>query len=105
MSSHQAKKTVAQLRAEKEQRERDFDEGSRLVCDLREAICHIAAHPTTYDDRYSQMNALLVQANRAYELLQFHPDTYEYSLLAGICKGRAQWTAPGGRPQHLDADA
>jgi hypothetical protein len=37
MSGHQTKRTVAQLRAEKEQRERDFDEGNRLAHDVIDA--------------------------------------------------------------------
>jgi len=75
------KKTVAQWRAEKEQRQRDFCEGSRLVDEVREALNHIRVLPTSIDVCYSQFNALLGPANRALKLLQSHPDTTEYILI------------------------
>jgi len=75
---------VAHLRAEKEQRERDFDEGSRLVSKVCKAVHHIKRFPTTYDDRYSRFNALLVQVNWVLELLQFHPDADDLRLLLAV---------------------
>jgi len=74
------KKTLAQLRAEKEQRGRNFDEGSRLVYDVDDALRQYILVGKIDGFRYSQWNALLGQANRAFELVQHHADTYEYRL-------------------------
>ncbi len=78
------KKNVAQFRAEKEQRERDFDLGCQLADVMADGLNRIAAHPTSNDVRYTQLNALLSQADAALELLQFHADTYEYRLVLSI---------------------
>lgn len=69
---------------EKEQRQQDFDEGSRLIEDMREVLHNTAAFSSTYEDCYSQCNTLLVQANRACELLQFHPETDEYCIMLRV---------------------
>lgn len=70
------KRTVAQLRADKEQRERDFDEGWQLVQDVRGEE---RALQSTYGDveaRQDRLHALLPQADRSYELLQHHPEAF-----------------------------
>jgi len=67
------KKTVAQLRAEKEQRERDFDEGKRLAYDVSRALKDLHLRPATYESRHDHMNALLVQANRAASISPRYP--------------------------------
>jgi len=70
MSTQTTKKTVAQLRAKKEQRRVDYDTN----CQLAKAV--LAAYERTgmvvgkFEVRYDEANALLVQADRACELLQ-----------------------------------
>lgn len=74
MSVHQAKKmTVAQLRAEKEQRERDFDEGRRLIDEVYEALNPSSMKAMTHEARHDQMNAFLVQATELTSCFDFTP--------------------------------
>jgi hypothetical protein len=80
MSSHQQaktkKKTLAQLRADKEQRNNDLQLGVQLSVDVANALNCYEAEGSSIEERYDAMNALLVEANRACELLQYSPDTY-----------------------------
>lgn len=80
MSSHQPpkKKTVAQLRAEKEQCKHDFLEDVQLVAQVA-AAGHIESIKNVRDPHYDELNALLPQANQTCQLLQHQSDPVEYA--------------------------
>ena len=67
---------MAQLRAEKEQRERDFDEGFQLVEDLTYEAHDFKGTIVDVEARQDRLQALVPQADRAFELLQHHPAAY-----------------------------
>lgn len=79
MSSHQTtkKKTLAQSRAEKEQRLQDLKLGSELAAQVAAAADRIEAIRVVADPRYDELHALLPQANKASELLRHHSDPIE----------------------------
>ena len=83
--STQRKKTLAKLRAEKEQRRGDLVLGCQLIQYVCDGLNYTKALQAN-DDRHShsKMKNLLGQANRACELLQFHQDTDEYHLLLAV---------------------
>ena len=78
MSSHQTttKKTLAQLRAEKEQREHGVQVGMQLAIDVAVACFDLESNGSARHEFYDRLNALLTQSTRACELLVHHPDPY-----------------------------
>lgn len=79
MSSLAPKKTLAQLRAEKSQRREDLLFGRVIVADVIVADVHEGhekLHPKQLfgERRYDELDHLLGQADRAYELLKNHPE-------------------------------
>ena len=75
MSIQPKKKTLAQLRAEKEQHEQDLVDGMRLAMDVTEGYARFQKSQYTSLEvpRYDGLNTFLVQANRAYEHIVQRP--------------------------------
>lgn len=85
-SSTGKRKTLAQLRAERQQREVDQLEGWEIAADV-ERMFSQSPGVTAPDDRYDFLKDLLVQAQRACTLLQGDPEGgyYRFSL---VVKGK-----------------
>lgn len=66
------KKTLAQLRAEKEERQQNIELGRQLAKDMAVAFYRrlLGDRPAEGDDKPDQLSAMLGQANRACELLE-----------------------------------
>lgn len=82
MSTQTRKKTVAQLRADNEQRQKDEYIGVRLANDLQAVMKHLASVGIATDIQYEKCTGLVGQANRVCELLQphiFRPDGYLFT--------------------------
>ena len=75
------KKTLAQMRAENEQRERDGVEGARLAVDVIMAFAGIDKKGYNTDLDYETLNGLLAKANRSCELLQSKPEAEVYRVV------------------------
>jgi hypothetical protein len=88
MSSHPPsktkKKTMAQFRAEKEQRAQDLELGVQLVEDVAKVLGHYEKETSSLKERLDAMTAFLDKANRAGELLQYHPNTYLRTLTCNL---------------------
>jgi len=85
MSSHQEaktkKRTVAQVRAQKEQRLQEYERGKQLAEDVARVLDRYDNEASSLEERVdttSTINALLAKAIRAGELLQYQPfaDTF-----------------------------
>jgi len=74
------RKTLAQMRAEKDQRqrERDMVEGCRLGLEVNVAFGKIDRTDYDIDLEYETLNELLDKANRSCELLQSKPEAEVY---------------------------
>lgn len=81
-SQTQRKKTLAQLRAEKEQRERDLELGWQLASEVTNAnyerINSWGGDSVGDPAYYEELKTLLAKANRACELLRHDPDRRAY---------------------------
>lgn len=108
MSSRTKKVTLAQLRADKEERERGLMEGIQLVENVSAAynrmqslMCSIST-----ELRYGRLNELLIQAKRACELLQNHPQADAYihilRIKAAIHIELGQQTAAAAALEKMD---
>lgn len=86
MSNQPKKKTVAQLRAEKEKRKQDVIDGLQLfdtaVAAFRDLVPHGSSAPSSFE--YDERNAILLQANRACEPLHCQTDSHNYRSLLHI---------------------
>jgi len=79
MSSQPKRKTIAQLRAEKEQRDKDFIYGVDLATEMLAARSRIKEGLVEDAEvHYEEVKALLVQANRALDHLKHHTDNQFY---------------------------
>lgn len=88
MSSRPKRKTLAQLRAEKEQRAADCALGRQLAQEVVDRGLRIGKElALSAPDRYAEWNASLSQAKRACDLLRHGPDTEAY-LHTTRCQGK-----------------
>jgi hypothetical protein len=79
MSSQPKKKTIAQLRAENEQRDNDFMYGVDLATEVLKAQCRVKEGPDEDAEvQYEERKAILVQADRALDQLKHFTDTEFY---------------------------
>jgi tetratricopeptide (TPR) repeat protein len=85
MSGQKKKKTLAQLRTENEQRREGFIEGIGLLEVVNDGI-RMIEEMVDGDERDHELSKLLLEANRACELIQHYPraggryDPYIHSL-------------------------
>jgi hypothetical protein len=82
MTSHlSTKETLAQLRTEKEECNNELRLGILNATNLFEAYERLQSQRCLGLGCHDEANALLGQANRAYELLKSHPDHHAYWIL------------------------
>jgi hypothetical protein len=82
MSGHQAKpkkRTVAQVRRETDQFIQALKLGIQLADSSKAGLAQMLSVSATREERHDQATALLNQAIRACELLQYHPDPAEHA--------------------------
>lgn len=111
MSSQPKKKTLVQLRADKEKQQEDYRRGCQLVQEVADAnYGRINSHGKyTSTEVYFQgvVNAVLVKANRAHELLEQSPETEAYRRIllekARLYAGLGQHTSVLATLQQADA--